>query len=344
LIIIIRRKIRAIPFKKSETPVFVSKSQPTKSSEGKEMGGSDLFSLVASIAYFVGTGIIFSCGDASHVSYKTLQLMFVQLLLQIPPIFYLGFEDSIVSICIYGWNVFVISSVTYAFSNDGSRLKATYNRHLDDFPFHWLLVLPALIIPIVITFSIRNGTDFFGICSPMMYEEIGGLCSYITLWVFNFSMTPLMFLPQLRVCYNVQKGGGELNKNVIMFLYCMILHSTAILLITVFWMFLWPITTFASILTIFLLGTPLLGKTWLCNCICGRGNNQKDATGDVEMQKGGQGSSPSVAIEDYDLSTINKTASTTSANRATVTTDTTKGKTDPSAANAGDWQTPGWLA
>ena len=125
----------------------------------------------------------------------------------------------------------------------------------------------------------------------------------------------------------------------------MIVYAIAVLAITAFSKFLWPITTGTSILTIFLLGMPLFGKTWLCNCICGGGKYGDDATGDVEMPKEGRGSSTSVNTEDYDLPTINKVDSPTSVNGASAGTDTTTNKTNPTATatSAGDWQTPSWL-
>jgi hypothetical protein len=303
-------------------------------------------SLVSSASYFIGGCILLNYQDASHVSYKTVQLMFLQLLLQIPPFHYLGYEDIVGSLFTYAWNVLAFATVHWAFNKEGSRLKTTYSQHLDDFPFHWLLVLPPLIVPIVITFSIPNGQEFFGICSPALYQDIGGICSWVGVWAFNFSVTPFVFLPQLRLCHNVRKGGGEIRRNVKLFLYCMMLSSASMLVLTIFQKFLWPITSIAGGSTIFLLGTPFLGDTWLCNCFCERGTKRNEETGDVEMQNEGQGIGASVATEEYDLPTINKINSPTSSRGDSVATNnaSTGNKNEAAAAEAGDFQTPSWLS
>lgn len=295
-----------------------------------------MLAFVSSVSFFIGGCILLNYQDASHVSYKTIQLMLFQLLLQIPPIWYVDLSYLIT----YGWNILAFVTVYWAFNKEGSRLKTTYSPQLDDFPFHWLLVLPPLIVPTAITFAIPNGQEFFTICSPAFYQVIPGTCSWIFVWTLNFSMMPFVFLPQLRLCHNVRKAGDELKRNVKFFLYCMMLSSVAMLVMTIFEKALWPITTIAGVTTIFLLGTPFLGNSWLCDCCCGeRGTNRNEETRDVEMPVA-TGNEASVATEDYDMPTINRISSPTSNNASTGNNNAATAV----AADTGDSQTPSWLS
>ena len=165
---------------------------------------NDIFGLIATVIFGLGTAIIWGFGDASHVSYKTLQLMFVYLLLQVPAIGLEGF-NVIMDISRYVGNIVVILAVIRQFTTVGCSAHATYSRTLDSFPLHWMLVLLATVVPMLLVFVPQNGTMNAGICTPAVFQYSPWGCSYNFLWNIDFCLMPLMFLPQLIVCYKLSR-------------------------------------------------------------------------------------------------------------------------------------------
>jgi hypothetical protein len=267
---------------------------------------NDIFGLIATVAYFAAFGILYNIGDASHVSYKTLQLTFVQLLIQVPAVGLDGFS-IIIDIARYVWNVMVIMAIYRQFTTVGCLFHATYSRTLDSFPLHWMLVLLATAVPMLLVFVPENGTVNAVICTPAVFKDEPWACSYEFLWSVNYCLMPLMFLPQLLVCYKLSRENTSLNMNVKLFLLCMIVNATAVLILYLSITKIWEITTPACILTIFLLGLPFCGWSWVCNRFCPNTNQDisGNTAGDADVPKEGERSGSAMVIEEYDLPTIN---------------------------------------
>jgi hypothetical protein len=328
------------------------------------MPESNFVQFAGSVAYTVGILILFNCGDASQVSYKTLLLMFAQLMLEVPPFFLPGF--SFWEFLRYGWNTMVIIWIVYTFRKPGNSLNDTYRADLDDFPFYWILLLLAAVIPLILTFKSPNlldlmeeddpdPEDFFnvGIC-PSFFWQMSAIiddgtgpafrwgCSVLFFWMTSHCLIPLMFIPQLRICFKLE---DDLKYNVKLFLLCMIVYAFALLVLnTYFGNPQWPITFVSCTLAIFILGVPVCGwhkkLGWLCSCSC-KGTQQGDATtasGDVEMDTG---SSKVRGTKDCDLPTV---AMSDSPGRSSVSTAV------PSPSNPFDTSTeydsgmPHWIS
>ena len=274
---------------------------------------NDIFGLIATVIFGLGTAIIWGFGDASHVSYKTLQLMFVYLLLQVPAIGLEGF-NVIMDISRYVGNIVVILAVIRQFTTVGCSAHATYSRTLDSFPLHWMLVLLATVVPMLLVFVPQNGTMNAGICTPAVFQYSPWGCSYNFLWNIDFCLMPLMFLPQLIVCYKLSRENTQLKMNVKLFLLCMIVYAAAVLIMYLSFNQIWEVTTPACSLALFLLGLPFCGWSWVCNRFCPKrdqdkhDNNAGDSSGntkvDIEMPEEGGGSDSTMVIEEYDLPSI----------------------------------------
>lgn len=267
---------------------------------------SGLLGIIATVGYFVAYGILFNIGDSSHVSYKTLQLSFVQLLLQVPAVGLDGF-NIIVDVARYVWNVMVMMAIYRQFTTVGYVAHATYSRTLDSFPYHWVLVLLATAVPMLLVFVPENGTETADVCTPAIFKSMPWLCWYTFIWSVDFCLMPLMFLPQLLVCYKLSRENTPLKLNVKLFLLCMIIYAAAVLIIYLSVPEFWEITTPICILTIFLLGLPFCGWSWVCNYFCPRSiqDTSGNTEGDVTTPKKGEGSDSTMVIENYELPTIN---------------------------------------
>jgi hypothetical protein len=313
------------------------------------MTDSNFLQIAGSVAYFVGTLILFNCGDASQVSYKTLQLMFAQLMLEIPAFFLPSF--SFINLIRYCFNILVIVWIVYMFNKPGSKLRETYKPELDDFPFHWLLLPLATVVPLILTFVPNSNLLTFGVCPSWAWRasefvdsgtaaEIGWGCTLLFLWMTSLCLMPLMFLPQLRLCVKLT---DDLKYNVKLFLICMMVYAAAVLFLYVFFGSpQWPIAMLFSAPTIFMLGVPVFG--WhkkFCSCLNrGSGAAAPTSGGDLQMAETGgsdNNNKKTDAMEDYGLPTVS-TGNSPNNNRTSNPT--------AAAANASseyDAETPSWL-
>jgi len=316
------------------------------------MTESNFLQVAGSVAYFVGTLILFNCGDASQVSYKTLQLMFAQLLLDIPAFFLAQF--SFYNLIRYGFNIAMIICIVYLFNKPGSKLKETYKPELDDFPYHWLLVPLATIVPLILTFIPTDNYLTVGICPAWAWRatnyvdagtgaEIGWGCTLIFLWMTALCLLPLMFLPQLKLCLKLT---DDLKYNVKLFLICMMVYAAAVLFLYIFFGNpQWPIAMLFSAATIFMLGVPVCGwhkKLGGCGCLKkgSSGTSAPTDGGDLQMAEtgGSDKNNKTDAMEDYGLPTA--VAVTTSNSPTAATTSPSKAV---NASSEYDADTPSWL-
>lgn len=179
------------------------------------METADYFSLVINIISVVGFLLLF-CGDASHISFRTLELMFVRFALNFP-LFGSGNGvpiDEIIRYSIFGLiYLYILGPVRRT-----TRIQQTYQPLLDSFRFHRLLVLLAALATLLMFLFLTNGV---GGCTPSLYMSAEVTCTYSLLYTVAYCLGPLVFLPQIYLWWKVSLEGTPLNFNVRAFLFCM---------------------------------------------------------------------------------------------------------------------------
>ena len=288
------------------------------------VGDSNFVQSAGSIAYFVGFLILFNCGDASQVSYKTLQLIFAQLMLEIPPVFLPGLNPY--DLIRYVWNIFVITWIVRYFRTPGSKFHDTYRRDIDDFPLHWLFLPVAAVVPLIATFLPYELDPYdldykWGVCPKLFWQlsavaaeetsiseaaEMDWECTLRYLWMTSICLRPLMFIPQLRMCSNLN---ADLMFSVKMFLVCMIVYVSAVIVLDLSLPYSGRfVSLVSSAVTLFILGMPV------CGC-CPRRSQETSAVPTVPTSEdvgieAGESELPLTEDPEIDLPTITASSGT----------------------------------
>ena len=235
---------------------------------------------IASVAGFV---VLWMCGDASHVSFKTIELMFVHSVLSFPPFFASGYSRvSIMHIIRYCVNILVFLFILGPYRRRDA-VKRTYRPLLDSFPLHWLLILPPIAVTVLMFLFLGKGV---GGCTPSSFQPKVD-CTYNVLYSVGYCLTPLMFLPLLYVWRKLSMESTALNFNVRFFVSCMVVMVFLFLAIDIFvqpgyWTLLGICT---NGLTLLLLMAPSV-KNALYQLVCNKelkADNGTTGAGDVEL-------------------------------------------------------------
>jgi len=222
------------------------------------MVDSNFIASACSLTYFASGLILLNYGDASQLSYKTLQLMYVQVLFEIPFLF-LEEGFSFFHVIFYGCNISVITRILIRFRTPDDILHDTYRPELDNFPFHGLLPVLAIVFALIVHY--RSKGDGVNICyeSALRFEDaqMTMTCGIQFLWMASYCLMPLMFMPQLRMCFNLN---DDLQNSCKTFLVCMMVYVAMEAVLDISFNPRWHVSIVCSTVAIFVLGLPFFRR------------------------------------------------------------------------------------